>query len=100
MKKRQAVSLTEEQVFQLRETAQRRIDTDDIPEAPEANWSQAERGRFSRPVKKAISIRLDADILDWFQQHAPGRRYQTEINRVLRRYIELQCQPAGQRRIG
>ena len=40
-----------------------------------------------RPVKKQITLRLDADVLSWFRALAPnGRGYQTEINRVLREY--------------
>ena len=88
MKKAKTHPLTDDQSAQLQALEGRIIDTDDIPEAPEENWAEAERGRFFRPVKQAISIRLDADLLDWFKRHAPGGRYQTEINRVLRRYVE------------
>jgi uncharacterized protein (DUF4415 family) len=38
------------------------------------------------PPKKAISIKLDADVLDWFKKR--GKGYQTRINRILRRYVE------------
>jgi uncharacterized protein (DUF4415 family) len=34
-----------------------------------------------------VTIRLDADVLAWFKQHAADGRYQTEINRVLRRHV-------------
>ncbi len=34
--------------------------------------------------KEAISLRLDADVLDWFKARGPG--YQTRINAVLRAY--------------
>lgn len=64
-----------------------RIDTTDIPEAPEENWVDARRGRLYRPVKQAITIRLDADVLSWFREHAPDGGYQSEINRVLRRHV-------------
>ena len=36
--------------------------------------------------KAAISLRLDADVLDWFK--AQGAGYQTRINAVLRAYME------------
>jgi uncharacterized protein (DUF4415 family) len=88
MKKAKTHPLTDEQIAQLRALDGRPIDTDDIPEAPEENWTRAERGRFFRPLKQAINIRLDADLLDWFKQHAPAGRYQTEMNRVLRRYVD------------
>ena len=36
------------------------------------------------PPKAAISLRLDADVLNWFKAQGPG--YQTRINAVLRAY--------------
>jgi uncharacterized protein (DUF4415 family) len=62
------------------------IDTADIPE--KLNWNNAEIGKFYRPVKKLISLRVDADILDWFQ--ARGAQYTPLINRALRTYIAAQ----------
>ncbi len=64
-----------------------KIDTQDIPEAPAENWAFARRGAFYKPVKQPVSIRIDADVLDWFKRHAEGRGYQTEINQVLRRHV-------------
>jgi uncharacterized protein (DUF4415 family) len=58
------------------------IDTSDIPELPVSAWRDAVRGRFYRPVKQAISLRLDADIVAWLKK--PGRGYQTRANRILR----------------
>lgn len=53
------------------------------PDAPETlDWSGAVRGRFYRPVKKLKSLRIDADVLAFFEAQGPG--YQTRINRVLR----------------
>ncbi|MCM2471891.1 BrnA antitoxin family protein [Rhizobium sp. CG5] len=43
--------------------------------------------------KKAISIRLDEDIVDFFQ--ATGKGYQTRINAVLRHFMTEQKQPKG-----
>ena len=37
-------------------------------------------------IKKAVSIRLDQDVLDFFK--AAGRGYQTRINAILRSYME------------
>jgi uncharacterized protein (DUF4415 family) len=34
--------------------------------------------------KQAITIRLDADLLDWFRRH---KGYQTRINAILRAYM-------------
>ena len=42
--------------------------------------------RPGRPFKKPIAMRLDADVLDWFQRQGPG--YQTRINAALREYMD------------
>jgi len=39
----------------------------DIPE--QRDWSGARRGVFFRPVKQQITLRLDADLIDWFRRH-------------------------------
>ncbi|MGH8558286.1 MAG: BrnA antitoxin family protein [Methylococcales bacterium] len=58
--------------------------------APEAEslgeefWSKA---KIVMPrAKKAVSLRLDADVLDWFKAQGPG--YLTRINAVLRSFVE------------
>jgi uncharacterized protein (DUF4415 family) len=58
------------------------IDTTDIPELPLSAWKDAVRGRFYRPVKQAISLRLDADVIAWLKK--PGKGYQTRVNQILR----------------
>lgn len=37
-------------------------ETSDIPEAPPGAWATAEIGKFYRPRKEAVTIRLDADV--------------------------------------
>jgi uncharacterized protein (DUF4415 family) len=58
------------------------IDISDIPELPPGAWKNAVRGRFYRPVKHAISLRLDADVISWLKK--PGKGYQTRVNSILR----------------
>jgi uncharacterized protein (DUF4415 family) len=60
------------------------IDTTEMPEI--ADWSGALRGVFYRPIKKPLSLRIDADVIDWFQRQGQG--YQTRMNAVLRAYVE------------
>ncbi len=55
----------------------------DFSDIPETDWSNAVVGRFYRPVKSPVTIRIDADVLAWLK--SGGRGYQTRINRVLRR---------------
>jgi len=43
-------------------------------------------GKFYRPIKKSLTIRLDAEVLAWLKAH--GRGYQTRINRLLRAAME------------
>ena len=38
-------------------------------------------------IKKPVTLRLEQDVVEWFKGHAPDGGYQTEINRVLRRYV-------------
>jgi len=65
------------------------INTDDIPEV--RDWSDAKRGVLYRPVKQQITLRLDADLLEWFKaHHAKDEGYQTSINRALREYVSQQ----------
>ncbi len=62
-----------------------KIDTSDIPELPPGAWKNAVRGRWYRPVKQAVSIRLDADVLAWLK--AKGDGYQTKVNGLLRKQM-------------
>jgi uncharacterized protein (DUF4415 family) len=43
-------------------------------------------GDFYRPVKKPITVRIDADVLAWFKKD--GRKYQSRINAALRKVME------------
>jgi uncharacterized protein (DUF4415 family) len=43
-------------------------------------------GDFYRPVKKPITVRIDADVLAWFKKD--GRRYQSRINAALRKVMD------------
>jgi uncharacterized protein (DUF4415 family) len=61
---------------------EREIDTSDIPEWTEEMWKRAVRGKFYRPVKQAVSLRLDADVIAWLKKDGEG--YQTRANRMLR----------------
>ncbi|MGB9458132.1 MAG: BrnA antitoxin family protein [Bryobacteraceae bacterium] len=68
----------------LKRMKDREIDTTDIP--PVLDWSKAVVGKFYRPIKKPLTIRLDADVLDWLK--GQGKGYQTRINALLRSSME------------
>ncbi len=59
------------------------IDTSDAPEI--TDWTGAVRGKFYRPNKQTVTIRLDADVVAWLKAREP--KYQTAVNRILRDYM-------------
>ena len=60
----------------------------DLSDAPERlpRTSEIQVGRFYRPIKQLVSLRVDADVLAWFRGR--GKKYQTYMNHVLRREME------------
>lgn len=85
--------ITDKQRRELKRLAARpdsQIDFSDVPEAkPRA--SDIEVGRFYKPIKQLVSLRVDADVLAWFR--GQGKKYQTYMNKVLRR--EMQTNARG-----
>ena len=67
-------------------------DPDDAMEP--IDWATTELP-LERP-KVHASLRLDADMLDWFK--AQGRGYQTKINAILRSYYQRAGHAAAHRR--
>jgi uncharacterized protein (DUF4415 family) len=61
------------------------IDFSDAP-AMKTPSRRVHLGRFYRPVKEQISLRVDADVLAWFRSR--GKKYQTYMNEVLRRAMQ------------
>lgn len=61
-----------------------KIDLTDAPEVRE--WRGALVGKFYRPIKRPVTIRVDADVLAWLKRE--GRGYQTRINKLLREAME------------
>jgi len=79
--------LTEAQLEDLKRLAERpddEIDYSDIPEI--TDFSGFEVGKFYRPVKEAVTVRLDADVVHWLKRE--GKGYQTRLNAILRREME------------
>jgi len=82
--------LTAKKRAELRRLAQRpdrEIDLSDIPEIRKLP-SDAVIGRFYRPKKQSVTIRLDADVLAWLK--ASGQGYQTRVNKYLRQLMAKQ----------
>jgi len=71
--------------------------TIEFSEMPEViDWAGAEVGRFYRPAKRPVTIRLDEDIIDWLKSY--GRGYQTRANLLLRHAMESGRPKSGSRR--
>ncbi|MCX9030899.1 BrnA antitoxin family protein [Citrobacter portucalensis] len=58
------------------------IDYRDVPVTEDEQWSEAHRGKFFRPLKTQVSVRIDADVMEWLKR--PGKGYQTRLNAILR----------------
>jgi uncharacterized protein (DUF4415 family) len=71
------------EIENLRRMKDQDIDFSDIPE--KTDWSKAVVGKFYRPLKEPLTIRIDADVLAWFK--AQGKGYQTRINAMLREAV-------------
>ena len=64
----------------LEKMIQKDIDLSDLPEV--RDWAGAVVGKFYRPIKKPLTLRVDADVLAWLKSQ--GKGYQTRINEILR----------------
>ncbi len=62
------------------------IDYSDIPELGDDFFRQAEVWMPPEKRKEQLTVRFDADIVEWFKKQ--GRGYQTRMNAVLRAFME------------
>jgi uncharacterized protein (DUF4415 family) len=85
--------VTDRQRRELERLAARPDSQIDFSDAPEGSprVSDIQVGRFYRPIKQLVSLRVDADVLSWFRGR--GKKYQTYMNEVLRR--EMQTNARG-----
>jgi uncharacterized protein (DUF4415 family) len=75
--------LTKEQKRDVRAIAAKKDEGIDFSHAPAVlDWSGAEIGKFYRPRKQPVTMRLDSDIIEWLK--SDGRGYQTKANWLLR----------------
>jgi uncharacterized protein (DUF4415 family) len=58
------------------------IDYSDIPASTREDWAGAVRGKFYRPVKRQLTVRIDADVVAWLRSF--GKGYQSRLNAILR----------------
>jgi uncharacterized protein (DUF4415 family) len=65
------------------------LDLSDCPEITPEMFAKAIVRRGGLPTKKAkaqVTLRVDTDVLNWFKSQ--GKGYQTQINQLLRAYME------------
>ena len=75
--------LTKEQKREIAAMAARNDEEIDLSEMPEiVDWSGAEVGKFYRPPKRSVTMRVDADVIEWLKSYGPG--YQSRANMLLR----------------
>lgn len=75
--------LTREQKRDIRAMRAKRDAKIDFSDTPLIlDWTGAQMGKFLRPTKKPVTMRLDADVIDWLKSSGPG--YQTKANFLLR----------------
>jgi len=80
------MSLREKTIEELEAMPDSEIDYSDIPATDREFWKTA-KVVMPQP-KKAISVRIDKEVLEWFK--AQGKGYQSRINAVLKSYVEAQ----------
>ncbi len=52
------------------------------PVLPPEMWARGVIGKYYRPLKTAVSVRVDNDVLDWLKSKGEG--HLTRINEILR----------------
>ena len=81
--------ISNERLDELRKLAERpdsEIDLSDMPELTEKFWKNAVRNPFYKPVKKQVTVRIDADILAWLRLEGSAG-YQSRLNATLRKVM-------------
>ena len=87
MKQNSTISKSQTDWARLDAVGDDEIDFSDIPEVTPELFAKAIVKRGLKPrTKSQLTIRLDSDVIDWFKQQ--GRGWQTQMNALLRAYME------------
>ena len=88
MKKRTISAAAKREVRALKKKPDSEVDFSDIPlQDPNdpkiaLKWANAVVGKHYRPIKTAVSLRIDNDVLDWLKSKGEG--HLTRVNQILR----------------
>jgi uncharacterized protein (DUF4415 family) len=78
--KRLKISEKTKRAYRKRDRA---LDRDpDAPQLPPDYWANAVIGKYYRPLKTQISLRIDNEVLDWLK--SKGHGHLSRINEILR----------------
>ena len=64
----------------------RSLDHAEVPQLPLEQWAKGVIGKYYRPVKSQISLRIDNDVLAWLK--SKGQGHLSRINAILRERME------------
>jgi uncharacterized protein (DUF4415 family) len=70
----------------LYEQRDKSLDQGDPPQLPPEVWAKGTIGKFYRPLKTAVSVRIDNDVIAWLKSKGDG--HLTRINAILRSQME------------
>ena len=74
--------ISEEDMAKMRSIRDEEIDCSDIPPLSDEFWANAKVRELYRPQKRQVTVRIDADVLEWLK--SSGKGYQTRLNEILR----------------
>ena len=78
------MSISRKRAKQIKSIGDKAIDFSDISELNEDFFRNAVLGIPKK--KKAISLRIDSDVLEWFKKQ--GENYQTRMNAILKAFMK------------
>ena len=74
--------LTRNQAKEIRALKRMKDDEIDFTDIPlTRDWSNAVVGKFYQPIKKSLTIRIDADVLAWHKERVTRRESTASCDR-------------------
>lgn len=84
-KRRITISKATREAYERRDKSLDNADPD-APVLPPEMWENGIVGKYYRPVKNLVSVRLDADVIAWLKSKGEG--HLTRINEILRKEMD------------
>ena len=78
--KKLKISEATKTAYRMRNRALDKVE--EAPQLPPSYWAGASIGKYYRPLKTQISLRIDNEVLDWLKSKGEG--HLTRINEILR----------------